>query len=195
MCSVLGVGRTSYYDWLKSETSPRQLETKKLAAIVKDIFMENRCNYGSRRIRKAMNNLGIIISRRRVAKLMKSQDLHCKTKRKFRITTDSKHNLPIAANLLNRDFKADFPDKKYVGDITYVWTQEGWLYLAVVIDLFSRKIVGWSMQDNMRTSLGQITYLPQICNRRFHIVFTIFLTLLQCIMIDQISCMLNRSAK
>ena len=90
-----------------------------------------------------MNHLSINISRRRVSKLMKRQDLYCKTKKKFRVTTDSAHNFSIAPNLLQRQFNVSRPNQAYVGDITYVRTQEGWLYLAVVIDFFSRKIVGW----------------------------------------------------
>ena len=91
-----------------------------------------------------------MISRRRVRRLMKRAGLHCKTRRKFRVTTDSAHDLAIAPNLLERDFTATTPDQKYVGDITYVWTEQGWMYLAVVIDLYSRRVVGWSMDDNMR---------------------------------------------
>lgn len=84
---------------------------------------------------------------------MKQNNLFCKTRRKFRVTTDSNHQLPVAPNVLQRNFVAMQPNQKYVGDITYIWTQEGWVYLAVVIDLYSRRIVGWSMDKNMRTSL------------------------------------------
>jgi putative transposase len=166
MCSILKVGRTSYYDWLRAQPSFRQLETERLAKVVKEIFIDNYCNYGARRIRKAMNHLDITISRRRVVKLMKNQGLYCKTKKKFRNTTDSNHSSPIAPNLLARDFTATAPDQKYVGDITYVWTDEGWLYLATVIDLYSRKVVGWSMQDNMRVSLVNDALLMAIWTRK-----------------------------
>jgi len=98
--------------------------------------------------------------------LMKQAGLTCKTKRKFKVTTDSKHQLPIAPNLLNREFEAMGPDQKYVGDITYIWTQEGWLYLAVVIDLFSRKVVGWSMKDHMKASLVNDALLMAIGIRK-----------------------------
>ncbi len=103
---MLGVGRTSYYDWLNAQPSPRTLENQILAAKIKDIFMENRCTYGTRRIRRAMLNRGINISRRRVGKLMKEQHLVCKTTRKFKMTTDSNHQLPISPNVLQRDFTA-----------------------------------------------------------------------------------------
>ena len=128
--------------------------------------MNNRCLYGARRIRKVLQSEGEVISRRRVGKLMKAEDLHCKTKRKFRVTTDSKHNLPTAPNLLDRDFTASRPDQKYVGDITYIPTKQGWMFLAVVIDLFSRRIVGWAMDDNMRAPLVNNALLTAIWTRK-----------------------------
>lgn len=128
--------------------------------------MENRSTYGVRRIRKVLQSEGTMVSKRRVGKLMKIEGLCCKTKRKFRITTDSKHQLPISGNLLNRDFTAEYPDQKYVGDITYIWTNEGWLYLAVVIDLFSRRVVGWAMDDNMRAELVNKALLMALWSRK-----------------------------
>ncbi len=120
MCDVLGAGRSSYYDWLRTKPSARTLENQKLVTPIRGIFMENRCSYGTRRIRKILIKGGTTISRRRVGKLMKQEGLRCKTKRKFKVTTDSKHQLPIAPNLLQREFSADEPDQKYVGDITYI---------------------------------------------------------------------------
>lgn len=117
------------------------------------IFIEHKCRYGSRRIRKVLSTLGYKISRRRVIKLMQSLHLCCKTKRKFRQTTDSNHQLPIAPNLLQRDFSPAQPNQVYARDITYIPTEEGWLYLAVVIDLFSRRIIGWAMDQRMEASL------------------------------------------
>jgi putative transposase len=163
---VLEVGRTSYYDWLKSTPTKRDTENKLLSEKVKDIFIENYCNYGSRRISQTLKQKGVAISRRRVSKLMKSKGLFCKVKRRCKVTTDSKHNLPIARNILNRDFSATHPNQKYVGDITYIWTDEGWLYLATVIDLFSRKIVGWSMNDTMTTKLVNNALLMAIWKRK-----------------------------
>lgn len=167
MCEVLEVSRSSYYAWRNCETlSPRALENQQLSEKTKVIFLEHKCRYGSRRIRKALLKKGYKISRRRVCKLMKAQGLYCKTKRKFKHTTDSNHNLPIAANLLNRDFSPARPNQAYVGDITYIPTQEGWLYLAVVIDLFSRKIVGWSMDKRMKASLINNALLMAIWQRK-----------------------------
>ena len=115
--------------------------------------MDSGETYGSRRIRHILCKTGLTISRRRVSKIMKQLGLSSKIRKRYKVTTDSKHSLPIAPNLLARDFNARQPNEKYVGDITYIWTQEGWLYLAVVIDLFSRKVVGWAMKNHMRTSL------------------------------------------
>jgi putative transposase len=166
MCQLLEVGRSGFYEYLKNKTSARTLENQYLKLKIKDIFMHNPSSYGSRRIRKLLQLEGIIISRRRVGKLMKQQNLYCKTKRKFKVTTDSKHNLPIAPNLLQRDFTATKPDKKYVGDITYIWTNEGWLYLAVVIDLFSRRVVGWAMNSHMRAELVNNALTMAIWSRK-----------------------------
>jgi transposase InsO family protein len=117
-------------------------------------------------MRKDLLAEGELISRHRVIRLMKSNGLHCKTRRKFKITTDSNHKLPVAPNLLNRDFKALMPDQKYVGDITYIPTQEGWLYLATVIDLYSRRIIGWSMDKHMRVSLVNDALLMALWSRK-----------------------------
>lgn len=154
MCELLAISRSSYYAWLTEDTpSVRTLEKIELMEKIKMIFIQNKCRYGSRRIRQVLLTMGYKISRRRVSKLMKSLNLCCKTKRKFKFTTDSKHNLPIAPNLLNRDFSPGKPNQIYAGDITYIPTQEGWLYLAVVIDLFSRKVIGWSMDKTMKVAL------------------------------------------
>jgi len=120
---------------------------------IKQIFVSNRNVYGTRRIARILVNDDILISRKRIGKLMASAGLFCKTKRKFRVTTDSKHNNPVAPNLLARKFNVSAPDKYWVGDITYIPTKNGWLYLATAIDLYSRQVIGWSMADNMKTGL------------------------------------------
>jgi len=166
MCKLLDVSRSSYYSWLCATPSKLSLENIMLSSQIKEIFIQGRGNYGSRRIRKILLKKKIIISRRRVIKLMKANNLVCKTAKKFKVTTDSKHKLPIAPNVLQRDFNATKPNKKYVGDITYIWTREGWLYLAVVIDLFSRKVVGWAMDKNMEASLVNDALLMAIWQRK-----------------------------
>jgi len=115
--------------------------------------MQSRGTYGTRRMKRALAQQGLNLSRRRISRLMKQQQLACKTKRRFKVTTDSKHQLPIAPHVLERQFKVEQPNACYVGDITYIPTQEGWLYLATVIDLFSRQIVGWAMDAHMKASL------------------------------------------
>ena len=167
MCKVLKVSRSSYYTWaIDGSPSARTLENRELSEEIALIFLEHKSRYGSRRIRRVLLNKGYQISRKRVCKLMRAQNLCCKTKRKFKQTTDSKHNLPIAPNLLQRDFSPALPDQSYVGDITYIPTQEGWLYLAVVLDLFSRKVVGWSMNERMKASLVNDALLMAIWKRK-----------------------------
>ena len=130
------------------------------------IFNEGRNIYGTRRIASKLRANGIIISRRKIAKLMADTGLQCKTKRKFKTTTDSKHNKPIAPNLLKRQFHVAAPNRYWVGDITYIPTKGGWLYLATVIDLYSRQIVGWSMADHMKADLVNDALLMAIWQRK-----------------------------
>jgi transposase InsO family protein len=126
----------------------------KLNNLIQSIFLQGRNTYGTRPIRdKLLELYGLIVSRQRISMIMKDLNLKVKMKRRYKNTTDSNHNLPIAPNILNRDFYASNPNEKWVGDITYIPTGEGWLYLATVIDLYSRKVVGWSMDDTMKVSL------------------------------------------
>jgi putative transposase len=166
MCELLGVCRSAYYIWIRAVPSVRAQERQKLSQKIKAIFIDSRRTYGTRRIRQVLANAGIKASRRRIGKLMAEQDLFCKARKKFKVTTDSHHRLPISPNLLSRNFVAEHKDQIYVGDITYVPTQEGWLYLAVVIDLFSRKVVGWSMDNHMRASLVNNALLMAIWSRK-----------------------------
>lgn len=167
MCEVLQVSRSGYYAWLnQASPSVLSLENQALSEKIHMIFTQHKGRYGSRRIRKVLLNMGYQISRRRVGKLMKTQQLCCKTKRKFKHTTDSQHDLPIAPNLLERNFTVTKPNQAYVGDITYIPTQEGWLYLAVVIDLFSRQVVGWSMKKRMKASLVNDALIMAIWKRK-----------------------------
>lgn len=154
MCKVLKVNRSAYYHWAKAGCIVNKVD-EKLNQLIQDIFIEYREVYGTRRIKAVLlQEYGVIVSRRKIGKIMHALNLRVKMKRKFRVTTtDSNHNYSISPNRLQRDFKTNVADEVYVGDITYIRTQQGWLYLAVVIDLFSRQIVGWSMDDNMETSL------------------------------------------
>ena len=153
MCKVFKVDKSSYYHWIKAGCIIKK-EDEQLNTLIEAIFIQGRKNYGTRRIQGKLKELyGLLVSRKRISEIMKSLNLKVKMKRRYKNTTDSNHNLPIAPNVINRDFYASAPDTKYVGDITYISTGEGWLYLATVIDLYSRKVVGWSMDDTMKVSL------------------------------------------
>jgi transposase InsO family protein len=163
MCKVLKVSRSCYYRWLGVEKQ----EDKELNDLIKNIFEISMQTYGTRRIKKQLvKDYGVIVSRRRIGKIMKKLGLASKTKKRFKVrTTDSNHHFGVAPNLLKQYFYTTEPDKTYVGDITYIPTKEGWLYLAVVIDLFSRKVVGWSMDERLKTSLVNDALLMAIKRR------------------------------
>lgn len=166
LCSLVEVTRSAYYAWLKAVVSPKAKQDAEIKTQIQAIFSQNHAVYGTRRLKKVLHKQGSIVSRRRIGRLMQEAKLRCKTKRRFKATTNSKHNLPIAANQLERQFKVEDPNKVYVGDITYIPTREGWLYLAVVIDLYSRQVVGWSMAEHMRTKLVNDALLMAIWQRK-----------------------------
>lgn len=153
MCEALDVSRSGYYSHKNALPTLRQNQDERLTKLIIKSFYESDRNYGTERIQRDLRDWGENVSRRRIGRLMKKAGLVCKTIKKFKATTNSKHNESISPNLLNRKFKVDEPNQVWVGDITYIWTDMGWLYLATVIDLFSRKVVGWSMSDRMKTSL------------------------------------------
>lgn len=153
-CRVLGVARSSYYQWLHREPSARCVDDAVLAAEVKEVFHEHHGRYGAPRIRCALPRRGPRPSKKRVARVMRALGLRGHTPRRFRRTTDSRHTKRIAPNLLGRDFNAVAPNQVIAGDITYVATTDGWLYLAVLLDLYSRRVVGWAMSDRIDTELA-----------------------------------------
>jgi len=167
MCKVLKVNRSAYYHWVNNGCIVNKVD-KRLNQLIKDIFYQYREVYGTRRIKEALvQEYGVIVSTRKIAKCMKEVGISVKMKRKFKVTTtDSNHDYSISPNRLQRDFRTNIPDEVYVGDITYIRTQQGWLYLAVVIDLFSRKVVGWSMDDNMQVSLVNNALQMALYNRK-----------------------------
>lgn len=140
MCKMMGVSQSTYYDWLKRPESARSLEDKRLGEEVKESHEKSRETYGARRISQDLVEDGELISRTRVGRLMKLQGLESKSKRKFKATTNSHHGRPVAPNLLEREFMVEQPDTVYAGDITYIPTAEGWLYLAVMIDFYQKTI-------------------------------------------------------
>ena len=145
MCRSLGVGSSGFYAWLKRPESPRRRDNLRLLTEIKAVYRRSRKTYGSPRIYAELNETGHTCSRYRVARLMRQHGIVSKHKKKFRVTTNSVHCFPIAENLLQRRFNVSKPGQCWVSDITYVPTLEGWLYLAVTLDLFHRKVIGWSM--------------------------------------------------
>lgn len=153
MCCVFQVSRSGYYAWSKRPESRRSRENRELAQEIAEIHRESNGIYGSPKVHRELRRRGKRHGKNRVARLMRKDGLYAKTKRKFRVTTDSNHSQPVAPNLLNREFNPGRPNQAWASDITYIWTAEGWLYLAVVMDLYSRTIVGWSMAERMTRQL------------------------------------------
>ena len=167
VCDTLEVSRSGYYAWQRRPDSVRAKWREELAARIEVIYKENRRVYGSPRICKELRLQGQSVCENTVADIMKERKIRVKTKRKFvPRTTDADHEQPIADNLLDRQFQAELPNQKWVADITYIPTGEGWLYLAGVLDLCSRKIVGWSMADHMKTDLVSDALEMAIARRR-----------------------------
>ena len=154
MCRVLGVTRSGYYSYQRRNANrPEDPEHQEMLYWVKQIAEKSKYSYGSRRMKKALNALGFPVGRNKARRLMKEANIQARYRKKYKATTNSNHQQPVFDNLLARQFDVDRPNAVYVSDITYIWTQEGWLYLAVVMDLFSRKIVGWSMSSRMKAKL------------------------------------------
>ena len=153
MCEVLKVSRSGYYEWRERPPSDRQRSNEALDQEIKTIFDDHRQRYGSPRIADELKDRGIECSENRVARRMQTLELRAIQAKKFKVTTDSNHNKPVAEDLIQQDFTASGPNEKWVSDITYVWTDEGWLYLAVVLDLYSRAVIGWSMNRRMTQRL------------------------------------------
>jgi transposase InsO family protein len=153
-CRVLGVTRNGYYsDQVRKKNRPDDPVHQDMIDWVKDLAESSRYSYGSRRMKKALNVLGYPVSRKKARKLMQEAEVKARQRKKFKVTTNSNHKQPVFENLLERQFDVSRIDRVYASDVTYIWTQEGWLYLAVVIDLCSRKVVGWSMSSRMKAQL------------------------------------------
>jgi putative transposase len=153
LCRVMQVCRGGFYAWRKRGKSTRQLENESLTEQIKAAHEESRETYGSPRIFADFQEAGIACSEKRIARLMRLAKIRAVRPKRFVVTTDSDHDLPIAENLLDRMFGAETPDTRWTADITYIWTGQGWLYLAVILDLFSRRIVGWAMDQTIERSL------------------------------------------
>ena len=152
-CRVLGVSTSGFYAWLNRPSSAAVKATAKLQAAIKAVLEESRGTYGSPRVHAELLAQGWKVSRSGVEREMRKMGLIARRPKKFRVTTDSAHDSPVAENSLDRKFQKSHPNRVWTTDITYVWTREGWLYLAAIVDLFSRRVVGWAMANHMRTSL------------------------------------------
>lgn len=153
MARVLKVSRAGYYEWRDRPEGVRSATQRRTDAMVCKVFNQFKSRYGAIRVTRELNEDGLPIDKKTVAKSLKRQGLVAKAGRKFKATTNSKHSLPVAPNLLQQDFSANAPDEKWVGDITYLDTREGWLYLAVLIDLHSRRVVGWATSTRITADL------------------------------------------
>ena len=153
LCRVLGVTRSGYYAWQRREPSELAIDGQQLALEIAAIHKASGETYGSPRIHAELRAKGLEVSRKRVARLMRELGIKSRRKRRFKATTDSGHKLPVADNVLDRKFDVDAPDIAWVTDITYVWTDEGWLYLAAILDLFSRRVVGHAMSERIDRAL------------------------------------------
>jgi putative transposase len=166
MCSILEVSASGYYAWRARPESTRSQTDRALLESIRRVHAESRRRYGSPRVHAALQAEGHRVGRNRVARLMRRHGIRVRTKRRFRVTTDSKHAFPLAPNLLDRQFTASGPNKVWLADITYIPTGEGWLYLAVVLDLFSRKVVGWAMRETLAQELTLAALRMAITSRR-----------------------------
>ncbi len=153
-CALFGVSTSGYYAWKHRKPSQRQLDDMVFLAHIRSQFATSHETYGSPRMHAELQELELPVGRHRVARLMRDNGLKALQKRRFKKTTDSEHAGPVAANVLDQDFSADAPNQKWGADISYIWTAEGWLYLAIVVDLFSRRIVGWETSDRMKADLA-----------------------------------------
>lgn len=166
MCRVLGVSRSAYYAWRMCPDSPRQKADKVLSEHLTEVFENSQQTYGSRRLQAALRQEGIRCGRTHIVRLMRQAGLAVPFKRRRILTTKANPLDPSGENKLGRDFKATCPNQKWLVDITYVATDEGYLYLAAVLDLFSRKIVGWAMDDNLRDELTQAALQMALLTRQ-----------------------------
>lgn len=154
LCRVMQVSTSAYYAWKKQPDWAEKAQQRELLEIkTRELFEKSKCSYGTRRLSDALNKAGYQAGRDKVRRLMVQLGLDVRYPKRFKVTTDSDHQETISPNTLNREFEVGSPNTVWTTDITYIWTLEGWLYLAVVIDLFSRQIVGWAVTDHMRASL------------------------------------------
>ncbi len=167
LCKVMSVSRSGYYDWFCGKNNKREKNNKLIDQEIMEIFMKHNKRYGAPRITLALKSKEISCSKNTVERRMKAMGLKALAKRKFKVTTDSEHSKPLYDNILNRDFNTTAINQKWAGDITYIPTQEGWLYLAVIIDIHSRAVIGWAMSNRMKKELVCDALIMALFNRKF----------------------------
>jgi putative transposase len=170
MCKVLQMSVSGFYYWLKHPTGLRERKQQALLATIEDVYLKSNCRYGSPRVAAELREQGIIASRPRVARLTRKAHLRSITRKKYRVqTTDSNHGYAIAENHLDRDFSAKKLAEKWVSDLTYIRTLEGWLYLTMILDLADRKIIGWALSETMEAKETTIAaWQMAVRNRPLH---------------------------
>ena len=166
MCRALTVSPAGYYTWAGRPESDRSVHNRALLSAIRVIHRESRETYGSPSIWDALVKRGHGVGENRIARLMRVEGIRAKTVKKWRATTQSNHRLPVAENTLNRQFTVEHPNRVWAGDITYVWTTEGWLYLAVVLDLYSRTVIGWAMGHRLTVDLAEHALTMALANRK-----------------------------
>jgi transposase InsO family protein len=166
LCKVLKVSPSGYFAWKNRPASRRQREDLVLLAHFRSAFALSHETYGSPRMTHELREQGLAAGRRRIARLMRENGLKACQPRRFRRTTDSGHAFPVAPNRLDQDFTATAPDEKWAADLSYIWTREGWLYLAVVIDLYARRVVGWAAGDRLHKELALTALRRALVMRR-----------------------------
>ena len=154
LCKVMQVSCRGYHAWQSRPMCCRQRDDMVLLAHIREQHRLSLGSYGRPRMTEELKELGLNVGHRRVGRLMKENNINVIRSRKYKVTTDSVHNLNVAPNLLDRDFHAGRPNQKWVGDISHIWTREGWLYLAIIIDLYSRRVVGWAVSNRMKKDLA-----------------------------------------
>ena len=162
MCRVLKVTSRGFRAWRSRPMGKRQRKDLVILAHIREQHSLALGSYGRPRMTEELKELGLAVGHRRVGRLMRQNDIRVVRTRKFKATTDSNHQFNIAHNLLDRDFSASAPNQKWAGDISYIWTREGWLYLAVILDLYSRRVIGWAVSNRMKKDLGDC---PKFCAR------------------------------
>jgi len=165
MGRALAVSAAGYYAWRSRPESTRSVNTRTLLSAIRVIHRESRETYGSPSIWDALIKQGHHIGEHRVARLMRQHGIRAKTVKKWRATTQSQHRFPVAANTLDRQFTVESPNRVWAGDLTYVWTTEGWLYLAVILDLYSRRVIGWAMGHRLTVDLAERALTMALANR------------------------------